>query len=316
MEKSFKSLIDKSKSVLILLPKNPYFDQVAAGLSLYLALENKLDVAISCPSDMVVEFNRLVGVQRITSDLGNKNLVLKFNDYNAENIERVSYDIENKEFRLTVIPKPQVTPPKKDQVQVSYSGVSADTVILVGGLNSSHFPALGSNQLNQAKLVHIGTQDFQGGQVISLAKPASSISEIIYEYIKELETNINQDMASNLLAGIHEGSRNFTHSEVTSNSFKTVAELMEKGGTHFNRSQSQKPSQTPQTQKNQPQKPAYQMLDNVMSYKKPEDVKVPEGKTESPQTQEKPKDEDPGPTEDDAPKSWLEPKVYKGTNIS
>src|SRR3989344_5373161 len=103
MEKSFKSVIDAASSVLILLPKNPTFDQVAAALSLYLAIEGKKDVTISCPTQMRVEYNRLVGINKISDEVGSKNLVLKFSDYPAENIERVSYDIENQQFRLSVI---------------------------------------------------------------------------------------------------------------------------------------------------------------------------------------------------------------------
>src|SRR3990170_2413379 len=138
MEHSFKNIIDKSKSILILLPTKPFFDQVAAGLSLFLSLREPKQVQICCPSPMTVEFNRLVGVNRISQELGNKNLVIRFADYKASDIERVSYDIENAQFRLTVIPKQKVSPPTKEQVELSYSGISADTVIIIGGANESH----------------------------------------------------------------------------------------------------------------------------------------------------------------------------------
>ena len=116
MEQQFKQIIDQAGSIVILLPRGPYFDQVAAGLALYLTLRDKKNVEIHAPTPMLVEFNRLVGVNKISTELGNKNLLVSFADYNAENIERVKYDIENKQFKLTVIPKPQATPPNKDQV--------------------------------------------------------------------------------------------------------------------------------------------------------------------------------------------------------
>src|SRR4030042_1405775 len=156
MDNSFASIIESANSILILLPTRPYFDQVAAGVSLYHALRNKKNVTISCPSQMLVEFNRLVGVNKITTELGNKNLVIKFSDYKAHGIERVSYDIENGEFRLTVIPKPGNNPPVKEQVNLSYSGVSADTIILVGGANETHFPNINSKDLVGAKVIHVG----------------------------------------------------------------------------------------------------------------------------------------------------------------
>src|SRR3989338_8381658 len=111
MDNSFNSLIDSASSILILLPNKPYFDQVAAGLSLYLSLHDKKPTAISAPSPMLVGFNRLIGINKISSDTGNRNLTITFSNYDAGNIEKVSYDIENEEFKLTVVPKSGLVAP-------------------------------------------------------------------------------------------------------------------------------------------------------------------------------------------------------------
>jgi len=105
MDNSFKTLIDASQSILVILPTKPYLDQIAGALSLYLSLKSSKEITVFCPSDIIVEFNRLVAVDRIVREVGNRNLVITFKDYQAQDIERVSYDIENKEFKLTVIPK-------------------------------------------------------------------------------------------------------------------------------------------------------------------------------------------------------------------
>src|SRR3989344_5470419 len=199
MENSFKAVIDNSKSVLILLPTRPYFDQVASALSIFLAFREEKDISVYSPSPMTVEFNRLIGVNKISQELGNKNLVIRFADYKATDIERVSYDIENSQFRLTVIPKQKVTPPTKDQIELSYSGVSSDTVIIIGGANESHFPALSSKDLSSANIVHIGIRDItlsSNKSYVSFSRPASSISEIVADLIKESGTNIDSDVRS------------------------------------------------------------------------------------------------------------------------
>lgn len=271
MNSSFNSIIESDDSFLILLPKKPFFDQVAAGLGLFLSLRNKKETTISCPSPMVVEFNRLVGVNKISSELGSKNLTIKFSDYDANNIERVSYDIENKEFCLTVIPKPGATSPRKEQIRFSHSGVSADTVLLVGGANENHFPNLASRDLAGMKIVHIGIRALSsssGKNIISLARPASSVSELVATLIKESGMSLDVDIATNLLMGIEEASDNFSSSEVTANTFEIVAELMRAGG--------QRRPQVIQTRGAFP-----------------------------PEEQKK-----------EAPKDWLEPKIYKGTTIS
>ncbi|MEJ2347748.1 MAG: hypothetical protein P8Y17_00925 [Patescibacteria group bacterium] len=278
MDNSFNSVLDSANSILILLPTKPFFDQVAAGLSLYLSLADKKDVSISCPSPMTVEFNRLVGVNKISQELGNKNLVVRFTEYPAENIERVSADIENSQFKLTIIPKPGFSSPKKEQTNISYSGVSADTVILVGGANESHFPAISSKDLAGAKILHIGSRVLSTSStsgILSFARPGSSCSEIVASLIKESELTLDIDVATNLLMGIEEGSNKFSSPEVTADTFQLVSELMRAGGRRVQNSPSQE--------------------------------NFPPGSIPG---------EEPVREEKKTPKDWLEPKIYKGTTVS
>ena len=288
MENSFKAILDESKSILILLPTKPYFDQVASGLALYLALRDKKEVQISCPTPMIVEFNRLVGVNKISQEVGNKNLIIKFTDYKASNIERVSYDIEGGQFRLTVIPKQRFNPPAKDQIQASYSGISADCIILIGGVNESHFPAISSKDLVGAKLVHIGTKDLSlmsGKGLISFSRPASSVSELVAALMNESGLEYDADISTNLLTGIEEGSGKFTDSNVGAQTFELAAGLIRAGGKRQVQATWQRGSY-PQAS------PAAQMP-----------------KEESAQIDEELQKEEP-------PKDWLRPKIYKGTSIS
>lgn len=289
MENSLKSIVDQSTSIIILLPTKPFFDQVAAGLTLYLSLREKKDISISSSSPMTVEFNRLVGVNKVAHELGNKNLIIKFVDYKASEIERVSYDIENGEFRLSVIPKPGVSAPRKEQAELSYAGVASDTVILVGGANDSHYPALSGSDLAGAKLVHVGTKPLRlqlKREVMSLVRPATSISEVVATLIKQGGFDLDADIATNLLMGIEEATSRFSDPGVTAETFRVVSELMQAGGKRI--SQVKIPRQTDPTsvvpgqfpKRNVPQK----------------DV----------QKQDKQK----------TPKDWLEPKIYKGTSVS
>ena len=280
MDNSLKSLIDSSQSILILLPTRPYFDQVAAGLSLYLSFKGDKQVAISSPAEMLVEFNRLVGVNKITTELGNKNLVIKFKNYKASGIERVSYDIENGEFKLSVIPKPGVIPPNKDQISAGYAGLSADAVILVGGANSSHFPALGTKDLAGVKIIHVGTKAISldnRENVISFARPASCASELAATLLQENGYQIDADTATNIIMGIEEGSNSFTSQGTTAETFDIFAKMLRAGGQ-----------------------------------RKPKDVvgQQPFGKKEEPPLPQ----EEGG--QDEPPKDWTGPKIYKGTTVS
>lgn len=294
MKNNLKQELENSDSILILLSKNPYLDQVAAGLSLYLTLEkSKKNMNIACPSPMLVEYNRLVGVNKIVSGLGDKNLIIRFKDYNAQNIEKVTYDIEEEEFKLSIIPKADASSPTQDQVTIDYAGVSADTIILIGGGNESHFPDLKNEKFANAKLIHIGKQDVAATsrkEVVSFTKQSSSVSEIMAELIKEFDQKFTEDIATNLLMGIREGSRDFSHSWVNADTFKLAAELMQAGGKQDIQLSKPKVFSRPDAEKTE--------------------IKREETTPHAVQTNGQ---ASPTPTEAPAPASWLEPKIFKGT---
>lgn len=300
MDSSFKQIIEAAKSILILLPQKPYFDQVAAGLGLFLALRSSKEVQISCPTSMTVEFNKLIGVNKITQELGNKNLIIKFTDYKANDIERVSYDIENSQFRLSVIPKQRVSPPTKEQIELTYSGVSSDCVILIGGGNETHFPALTSKELSSVNLVHIGLKDITlptGRSYSSFSKPSSSVSEIIVGLVKEAALSFDEDMATDLLMGIEDGSKNFTDATVTADTFALVSELMKKGAKRH----------AAVTAQQQPLARAYPPFVPPSNFSKPANFQQPQ--TTSTQSTEDDLQKEP-------PQDWLRPKFFKGTSVS
>lgn len=220
-------MVASAKSTLILLASNPSLDQVASGLSLSLSLPKS---EVVCPTPMLVEFNRLVGVNKVKKELGNKNLTIRFSGYKADGIEKVSYDIENGEFQLTIVPKPGVPAPTQNQVETSYAGVAADLVILVGGTSQVDFPGIQSKDLEGAKIIHVGTSSIEEKRAIEFARPAASISEVTASLIKESGGSIDPDMATNLLAGIEDGSQKFSHPYVNADTFSLVSELMKLGG--------------------------------------------------------------------------------------
>lgn len=342
MENSFKSIIGGSKSILILLPTKPYFDQVASALALYLALRNDKEVTVHSPSEMTVEFNRLIGVNKISGEMGNKNLVIRFTDYKASDIERVSYDIENSQFRLTVIPKQRITPPSKDQIELSYSGVTSDTVIIVGGANETHFPALSSKDISGANLVHIGTRDITlstNKSYISFSRPASSISEVTASLLKESGFKLDEDSATDLLMGVDEASNNLSSPEVTAETFEVVADLMKAGGKRTTQQSVAQKDNFPQGAipgaggfnrpprdqggfRPRPNYPRPQQRNNPLMQQSPRPAQN-SYVAQSPSSQMPPKDisfeesaEEPQKVEEKTPDDWLQPKIYKGSSIS
>lgn len=303
MDESFKNQFDSAKSILVLLPIDPRVDEVAAGLSLALSLKGVKETAISCPSQMTVAFSRLVGVNNVTTELGNKNLVIKFPNYPANDIERVSYDIENEQFTLTVIPKPGFIAPKKEQIQTNYAGGTADLIILIGGEKEEHFPALNNPELKGIKVMHLGYRilETKNAQVMSFAQPSSSVSEIIVKLIKENKWLLDADIATNILTGIEQGSVGFQRKETSADTFKIFAELLNMGGQRL-------PKIDPKTfpQGSVPQVPYTQQVQQT-----PQPVPQPQvQQSANPQSPQKDQPQTP------PPQSWSEPKVYTGASVS
>ena len=303
MENSFLNLIDSATSILVVLPTKPYFDQVAAGLSLYLSIHDRKEVSIFSPSPMTVGFNRLIGVNKISADIGSKNLTIKFAGYDATNIDKVSYDIDNGEFKLTVVPKTGQVAPQKEQVNVSYAGVAADLVILVGGANDSHFPILASNELSGAKIIHIGTRVLDSSrEIMSFAKPGATTSELVANLIKENGLTIDADTATNLVMGIEEGSLNFTSNEVTPETFETFAGLLRSGGQRIPKVKLSPIGFPPGAIPTRPfGAPAPQApVTPITQIETQPEANVAETGEESPDI--------------NPPSDWLQPKIYKGAS--
>lgn len=307
MENSFAQLLSPAKEILIILPNKPYLDQVASSLSILLALKKQQkQVSINCSSPMTVEFSRLVGVTNITKEMGNKNLVIKFTNYSPENIEQVNYDIdESNQFKLTVSPKAGLKAPEKSQIDLNYSGISADLAILIGGANESHFDLLKNDEVKKLNLVHIGTRLLEVEsdiQVLSFARPSSSTSEIVFSLLKEAGFEIDGDIATNLLSGIEDGSRNFQVEGVTADTFTYFAELLKMGGRRLPKITPQRYPQgsipnKPYTTR-QPLQQNTQVVSEVPHIQMEEDIPLPETEPQ------------------DIPDSWSEPKIFTGTNIS
>lgn len=302
MENSFSSLVDSASSVLVLLPQKPNFDTVAAGLSLYLALHDSKEVAISCPSPMMVGMNRLIGVNKISSEVGNKNLSIRFTDYEATNIDKVSYDIDQGEFKLTISPKSGFKAPAKNQVQVGYAGISADLVILIGGSNDEDFPILSTDELKGASMIHIGIRTLNSNlEVMSFAKSGASISELVAAVISENGLTMDPDTATNLVMGVEEGSSNFTSNEVTPETFETFAHLLRSGGRRMPKVKLSPanfpPGSIPQRPFGKIRKPMPKIMPQIQMPQEA-DAQDLEGTQESEQ-------------ELNPPDDWLQPKVFK-----
>lgn len=229
-----KKVLDPAKSAFVLLPVSPSFDTTAAALALFLSLRQAgKNVFVGSPTKMRVEFSPLVGIDRISDKIGNRNLIISF-DYAEDAIEKVSYNVEEGKFNLVIEPKSGHPPIDSKNVNFSYEGIEAPLVFVVGAKKLEDLGALYEKErqaFSQTTVVNIdrapGNTNF--GQINLINQSAASLSEIVFQLVKNLNLPLNVDIAGNLMKGIEAQTQNLQAPFAGPDTFETVAQLMRAG---------------------------------------------------------------------------------------
>jgi len=334
-----RNTLEGAKSIAILIGSNPTVDSVASSLALYLALSSYgKQVTVACAIPMTVAFNRLVGVDKIgtlVNGTGGKNLVISF-PYQEGSIEKVSYNIENDIFNLVIEPRegyPMIT---QDMIRYSFSGGSTDAIITVGVASTNDLGTLFTDNqqlFSEKSLINIDINPSNsrfGNRSNIVDQTASTISELTTTLFSSLGFTIDADIASNLLAGISNGSNNFTSAQTTAHTFEAAAICL-KNGARKEAPLSQRPQPAPFAPVQQhgpkaaPAAPSPFPRPFKSAGQKPSPFTQPPKQKPSPQvTPPKPQmanNQHTQPTAKDAnqgqgaPPDWLKPKIFKGSTL-
>lgn len=290
-----KSLLDQAQAVEIFLPTNPKFDQVAAALALKLALVKAgKSTSVLSPSLMIVEFSHLVGVDTIGEKAaGGRDLVVSLN-YPLDQIEKVSYNDEGSRLNLVIQPKEGAPKVEKDQLVFSYQGGGKSLQITVGVDNPSRLSQLGA-QLDFSQVVNVdnSASNSQYGKLNLVDGNASSCSEMAVAIISGLNLSVDQDIANNLYLGLRESTHNFSAENIGADTFEAASICLRWGAKRSTGIFVQKPVFEKNTV---PQKPKSQTPIKFTGPQKPP-ISPPQNSN--------------SPSPD-----WLEPKIFKSSNIS
>lgn len=223
-----KKILDPIQSALVVVPSSPSFDQVASGLALYLALlKAGKQATILSPEAMTVEFSHLVGVDKIGDKMPSGDLVLTINAP-MDNIEKVSSTDENGKLNLTIRPKPGMAPIKPEDIAFCQVGQVPEIIFIVEARRLDSLGAIyqGNESLFKEKpVVNIShyqkAEPFGTVNVIDPAAPCAS--EIVVGLVEKLGLVIDEDIATNLLLGLRNGTANFQALGVNPETFEAAA---------------------------------------------------------------------------------------------
>ena len=237
--------ITGAQKIIIALPQNPRYDQTAGGLSLYLLLAQAgKNTSVVCPSAMTVEFNNLVGVDKISPKVKGTDLVVSFS-YLMDDVEKISYNDDAGRLNLVIQPKTGAPNINEKSVNLSYAGVGADLLITVGVKNISQLDQSGLSSINPESIVNIDNwsdnTNFAAANVIDV--DSSSISEIVLGLSEGLGLQLDLDVAQNLLNGLWQATSGLKKPDLGPDAYEAVATCLRLGA--------QKPSNEPPVQKNE-----------------------------------------------------------------
>lgn len=310
---SLRTLLDTARHVSILLPQKPDFDTVAAALGLKVSLESTgKNTKVVCAAPMLVEFNRLVGVESVVDTFGSRNLIISFPGQ-TEHVDKVSYNLEKGELQLVITPKSDSPDLEHGKLRFISGSGKTDLIILIG---ISEFPELGpvysqaKEYLSSTTVVSISHKTPKENLTLHQLHDyeASSLSELVTHIIESSNMNLSEDAASNLLIGIEKATRNFQHPSVTLTTFEAAVVLMRKGAKrHIELSASDFPpgaipdtSSEEQTVVVAAPPPSNQSSSVQLGYGTDSDIAIPVPTPKKNKSESKP------------PADWYEPKIFKG----
>lgn len=286
--------LSKKETYVIFVSEKPPQDAVAASLALYLGLLKSGKDAYLVSSSKI-DYN-LPGVEKFQGDLSIKGDSLKIAfPYKEGSVDKVDWGIDGETFYITIKPTPGYPKLDPSQVKFSYTGGTADCFVMVG------VPTF--NSLGQ--IYSENKEVFQGVEIVNIDRnfgnarygslnyvdtTVSSLSEIIYMILKNLEVEIESDIATNLYAGILSATNNFTGFNVKPETLEMAAELLRKGA--------KKTITRPVTQTFISQ-PKFSRLQTGLQQESKTEQTVSTTQTKSEST----------------PQDWLKPKIFTGKKI-
>lgn len=316
-------ILNKGTNGAIVLATNPSHDAMAAATSLYLTLSklNK-NITLACSNENLANPD-IMASDKIQTNLvnGGDNLVISF-PYTDGAIDKVDYNIQGSNFNLVVTPRQGYPKLEPKQVKYSYTGGNLDFIIVIDAPTLNSLGSLYSENQNlfQGKDIinidrHLTNASY--GTVNLVNKTSSSISEIVFKLIQNLQIEIDRDISTNLYYGISASTNNFTSYSVNASTFETIATLLRMGALKKTYKKSGQTIQSNQQMNSFPTStfpPQTGFNRSAFSYPSNQPTQIQQPSHESRNVkpiQSVEKEKQVGET----PQDWLKPKIFRGNDL-
>lgn len=239
-----KNLLPTTKNILIALPTAADVDKLAAALALFLSLKQQgKEVIIVCADDMRVGQAHLFGIDHIQKTLpssgGGGNLTLTLegvvaSDGTVPALEKLDWYPEGANLNLVfhVLPGQTFQP---GRIIPHFQGGAFNLILVIGAASLNSLGPIYSQNQNVFSGVHLANIDKDGantnfGQTNVVNGNCASICEMVASIIPSLGLPLDNDIATNLLSGVFEGSSNLTNPKVNADTYLLISNLVKAGG--------------------------------------------------------------------------------------
>lgn len=236
LEQQIFKQIEKSKNVLIILLADSGGDSISSALALFLFLKKQkyeVDIVAQNLSETKHSFSFLPDYSEITSRLDNLRRFIVSVDISAAKVNQIKYQVENNTLNFIISPSEGWFKP--EDVSARAGEFKYDLIITVG---ISELELLGDlydqnvEFFYKTSIINIDNKpaNEEFGQINFIDLNAVAVSEIIFYLLKNYkETEINEEMATCLLAGIIQTTKNFKTPNLTPRTLLSTSELISLG---------------------------------------------------------------------------------------
>lgn len=238
-----KKILTEASEILIALPAEPNMDELAAGLALFLSLEQSGKKATIVTTGTIrVGHTHLFGVDKIQDKLPDTqggNLIITLGGVvdskgTVPALQKLDWYPGGSDLNLVF----HTTPGQKFEpsaITPRYEGGGFGAIFTIGALN---LEALGTvytsykETFSKSKVINIdnkqGNTNF--GTVNVIDPQVSSLSEMLLDVLQVLGLPYGDDIATNFVSGIFHRTNNLQDNNVSADTYNAVAIALRAGG--------------------------------------------------------------------------------------
>ncbi|MFA5126852.1 MAG: hypothetical protein WC465_02505 [Patescibacteria group bacterium] len=227
--KELTNLLKSSQRILLTGPQDPSIDVIcsAAAWQIFLWSQNKQADIVLAGSLTPLKF--LPGRVQISSGISDLNKFKISVDISKTKVKQLSYDVLDDFLVIDILPLGGNF--RESDIKFSQGDYKYDLVIVLGAINHDALGQINSGHrhfFQNVPVINIDRQVLNEnyGQLNIVESTATSLSEISYY---ALQTGIDKEMATCLLAGLMAATNSFQSAQVTPQVLELASQLIVKG---------------------------------------------------------------------------------------